>query len=264
MSSQMKSAPVYFTIGQIRFNPILSLPTFVAGIQDNFRKHGFADFKKAVTMTFAFSLGANKDSESQIPPPQPVERFVFSDISNTQNFQLDQGSLSFQSTKYEVFETFAGELMKGFQIVNEMLGGVSFVERVGLRYLDAVMPKQGETLGQYLIPEALGLYGRLKGRTKHTFSETLAESPDASVISRVVIQEGQVGFPPDLVLNQLNIAQSFANFSGVHAILDTDAFIAERMAYNAAEVEKRLDKLHDRIMEAFRALVTDHALSVWK
>jgi uncharacterized protein (TIGR04255 family) len=215
-------------------------------------------------MTFAFSPGGNKDSESQMPPPQPVERFVFSDISNTQNFQLEQGSLSFQSTKYEVFGKFASELMKALQLVNEMVGGLSFVERVGLRYLDAVIPKQGESLGQYLIPEALGLYGRLKGRTKHTFSETLAESPDASVISRVVTQEGQIGFPPDLVLNQLNIAQSFANFSGVHAILDTDAFIAERMAYNAAEVEKRLDKLHDRIMEAFRALVTDHALGVWK
>ena len=264
MSSQMKNAPVYFTIGQIRFNPILSLPTFIPGIQDNFRKHGFADFKKAVTMTFAFSSGGNKDSESQMPPPQPVERFLFSDISNTQNFQLDQGSLSFQSTKYEVFEKFAAELMKGLQIVNEMVGGLSFVERVGLRYLDAVTPKQGENLSQYLIPEALGLYGRLKGRTKHTFCETLTESPDASVVSRVVTQEGQIGFPPDLVLNQLNIAQSFANFTGVHAVLDTDAFFAERMAYNAAEVEKRLDKLHDRIMEAFRALVTDHALGVWK
>jgi uncharacterized protein (TIGR04255 family) len=123
MSSQMKNAPVYLTIAQVRFNPILSAPTFIPGIQDNFRKHGFSDFKKAVTMTFAFSPASNKDSESQMPPPQPVERFLFSDISNTQNFQLDQGSLSFQSTKYEVFERFATELTKGLQMVDKMVGG---------------------------------------------------------------------------------------------------------------------------------------------
>jgi hypothetical protein len=87
------------------------------------QKHGFSDFKKAVTMTFAFSPASNKDSESQMPPPQPVERFLFSDISNTQNFQLDQGSLSFQSTKYEVFERFATELTKGLQMVDKMVGG---------------------------------------------------------------------------------------------------------------------------------------------
>lgn len=264
MSSQMKNAPVYFTIGQIRFNPILSLSTYIPGIQENFRKHGFADFKKVVTMAFALSPGGGKDSEGQISPPQQLERFVFSDIANTQNFQLEQGSLSFQSTKYEVFPAFAAELMKGLGVINEMVGGLSFVERVGLRYLDAVMPREGENLGQYLIPEALGLYGRLGGRTKHTFSETLAESSDAAVVSRVVIQDGQIGFPPDLLQGQLNIAKSFASFSGVHATLDTDAFFAERTAYNATEVEKRFDKLHDRIMEVFRTLVTDHALGVWK
>jgi uncharacterized protein (TIGR04255 family) len=154
--------------------------------------------------------------------------------------------------------------MDGLGLLDRMVGGLSFVERVGLRYLDAVIPREGETLGQYLIPEALGLYGRLKGRTKHTFSETMAESAEGSLISRAVVQEGPVGFPPDLLLNELKITQSFANFSGLHAILDTDAFIAERMPFNLEEVNKRLGVLHDRVNEAFRALVTPHALDAWK
>jgi uncharacterized protein (TIGR04255 family) len=260
----MKNAPVYFTIAQVRFNPILSLPSFIPGIQENFRKHGFADFKKAVAMTFAFAPVVSKEAESQVPPAQPLERFIFADTDNTQNFLLEHGALSFQSTKYEVFETFAAELMKGVELVDQMVGGLSFVERIGLRYLDAVMPRDGEKLGQYLIPEALGLYDRLKGRTRHTFSETLADSPDGSVISRAVIQEGQIGFPPDLALNQLKIAPSFANFNGVHAILDTDAFLAERIPFNIGEVKNRLGVLHDRINEAFRALVMQYALDVWE
>ena len=264
MSRQMKNAPVYFTIAQVRFNPILSLSTFIPGIQEDFRKHHFADFKKAVAMTFAFAPVVNKETENQVPPAQPLERYVFSDTANTQNFLLEHGALSFQSTRYEAFETFVAELMKGLELMDQMVGGLSFVERVGLRYLDAVIPREGEVLSQYLIPEALGLYGRLKGRTKHTFSETMAESAEGSVISRAVVQEGPVGFPPDLLLNELKIAQSFSNFSGMHAILDTDAFLAERMPFNLEEVKKRLGVLHDRINEAFRALVTQHALEVWK
>jgi uncharacterized protein (TIGR04255 family) len=263
MSRPMKNAPVYFTIAQVRFNPLLSLSTFIPGIQEDFRRHGFPDFKKAVAMAFSFGPVVSGQPENQLPPLQPLERYMFSDTGNTKFFLLEQGALSFQSTKYEVFETFVAELTLGLEVLNKIVGGLSFVERVGLRYLDAVMPREGETLGQYLIPEALGLYGKLKGRTKHAFLETMAESAEGSLISRAVIQEGQIGVPPDLQLNELRISQPFANFSGVHAILDTDAFHVERVPFDLADVRKRLDILHNRINEAFRALVTQHAISAW-
>lgn len=263
MSRQMKNAPVYFTIAQVRFNPILSLSTFIPGIQEDFRKHGFTDFKKAVAMTFSFGPLASGQQENQLPPPQPLERYIFADVGYTKIFHLEHGALSFQSTRYEVFETFVAELMKGLEVVNKMVGGLSFVERVGLRYLDAVTPKEGETLNQYLIPEAMGLYGKLTGRTKHAFLETMAESAEGSVISRAVIQEGQIGVPPDLQLNELRLSKPFATFSGVHAILDTDAFHVERVPFDLGEIQKRLGGLHDRINEAFRALVTPHALDAW-
>ncbi len=262
--TQMKNAPVYFTIAQVRFNPILSLSTFVPGIQENFRKHGFADFKKAVSMAFSLAPLVSGESGNQMPPPaQPLERYMFSDTGNTQNFLLEQGALSFQSTKYEIFEKFVAELLEGLEVLNKMVGGLSFVERIGLRYLDAVIPREGENLSQYLIPEVLGLDGKLKGHTKHAFSETMAESTGGSVICRAIIQEGQVGFPPDLQLNELKISPSFANFRGVHAIIDTDAFFVDRMPFDLADVKKRLDVLHDRIIEAFRASVTQHALDAW-
>jgi uncharacterized protein (TIGR04255 family) len=264
MSRQMKNAPVYFTIAQVRFNPILSLSTFVPGIQEDFRKHDFADFKKAVAMAFSFGPLVGGQLDNQLPPPQPLERYIFSDSGNTKIFVLEHGALSFQSTRYEVFETFVAELMKGLEVVNKMVGGLSFVERVGLRYLDAVMPREGETLNQYLIPEALGLYGKLKGKTKHAFLETMAESNEGSLISRAIIQEGKIGVPPDLQLNELKISQAFTIFNGVHAILDTDAFHVERVPFDVVAVKKRLDVLHDRINEAFHALVTQHARDVWK
>ena len=64
MGQQMKNAPVYFTVAQVRFNPVLSLSTFIPVIQDSFRKRRYPDFKKAVTLMFNYlALPAVAESE---------------------------------------------------------------------------------------------------------------------------------------------------------------------------------------------------------
>ncbi len=267
MGKIMKNAPVYFTIAQIRYNPILSLSTYIPAIQEHFRRNGFPDFKKAVTMTLNLTpLLQDVSAEGQPPAPTPVERYIFSNPENTKNFLLEQGALAFQATEYETFETFAEHLLRGLDFLNKSVE-LSFIERVGVRYLDAVMPREGERLGQYLIPEVMGLCGKLEGDIQHSFSETLTRGDRGSVISRVVIQQGQggqIGFPPDLMQAMgLKIARRFMQVAGLHAIIDTDAFEAERINFDLAEVRKKLIVLHDRIAKSFRATITEHALAVW-
>ena len=46
MGTKMRSAPVYFTIAQARFNPILTLDAYAPQIQERLRKEGFPDAKK--------------------------------------------------------------------------------------------------------------------------------------------------------------------------------------------------------------------------
>ncbi len=193
----------------------------------------------------------------------PVERYSFSNLDNTMNFLLEESSLAFQATEYHTFEVFAGHLLQGLELLDKTVG-LSFIERIGVRYLDAVMPREGETLGQYLIPEVMGLYGRLRGQTQHSFSETLTEGEDGLVVSRTVIQQGRIGFPPDLAqLMTLKVDQRFEQFTGTHAIIDTDAFFAERIPFDLAEAKRKLKMLHDRTYKSFRETVTDHAITVW-
>ena len=64
----MKSAPVFFTVAQVRFNPILSLDSYITAIQEHFRRNGFPDFKKVVMMTFNLSpLVQEQRNEAQAP-----------------------------------------------------------------------------------------------------------------------------------------------------------------------------------------------------
>jgi uncharacterized protein (TIGR04255 family) len=267
MGKVMKNAPVYFTIAQIRYNPILSLSTYIPVIQEHFRKDGFPDFKSGVTMTLNLTpMLQDQNAEGQPPAPTRVERYIFSNRENTKNFLLEQGSLAFQATEYETFETFARNLLQGLDFLNKTVG-LSFIERIGVRYLDAVIPRAGEMLSQYLIPEVMGLCGKLKGDVQHSFSETLTRIEDGSLVSRTVIQQGQggqIGFPPDLMpLLTLKVAQRFMQVTGLHAIIDTDAFHSERTNFDLAEAKRKLTILHDSITTSFRASTTEHARTVW-
>jgi len=109
----------------------------------------------------------------------------------------------------------------------------------------------------------LGLYKKLEGDLVHTFCETMTRSKVGTMMSRVVIQDAPLGFPPDLQPVALVLGQRFKT-AGVHAMLDTDGFFDGREKFDSAALKARLFALHDEIVKSFNATVTPHALSAWK
>jgi uncharacterized protein (TIGR04255 family) len=55
----------------------------------------------------------------------------------------------------------------------------------------------------------------------------------------------------------------FTQRKSLHAIVDTDASIAHREAFELAKVGARLTALHDDIVKFFNSTVTDHARASW-
>jgi len=266
MGQKMTNAPVYFAIAQVRFNPVLSLETFMAGIQESFRKMGFPDFKKLMTM--AFNLGPAVGAEAgQAQPPtvQQVERYNFLKMDGRSGFILMQNSLSYQITEYDTFGTFLADFMKGLEIIHKAIG-LNYSERVGIRYLDAVLPPADGNVAQFLVPEAIGLSVKLTDvAISHSFTETLFTFPNVgSVLSRVIVQNGPLAFPPDLQPDGLKVVERFQNQSGPHAVIDTDGFFDGREVFAPEQVAGRLHALHDKIDRCFHAMITDHARTAWK
>ncbi|MFM9967824.1 MAG: TIGR04255 family protein [Burkholderiales bacterium] len=268
VGTKMTNAPVYFTLAQVRHNPILSLDSFVPGIQESLRKVGYPDFHR--DMAVVFNLGnlapaVGGDMQKQ-PEPLRLERFTFSNMERTRGFILDQNSLSFQSTDYDTFESFSGAFLMGMEIVHKEIS-FGFSERVGIRYLDAVIPEGGEKeLKKYLVQEVLGLANRLgeDARVLHSFSETQIRTLVGNVLSRTIIQNGSLGFPPDLQPIGLEVADHFKKIGGVHAIIDTDGSFEGREPFDPGALRGRLHALHDEITKVFQATVTEHALNNWK
>jgi uncharacterized protein (TIGR04255 family) len=262
--TKMTSAPVYFTLAQVQFNQVLALESYVPQIQDQLRRKGYPDTQRLVTATFNLNMPpAPNDASAQSLPVSQAIRHTFSTIDKRAGFILDQGSLSFQTMEYDVFETFSQTLLEGLAIVHDTVS-LSYTDRIGMRYLDAVYPGKGEELSEYLTESVIGLYGKLPGELLHSFSETRVKDNGINVVARVIVQDGRVGFPPDMQPIGLELLPRFMELYGMHAILDTDASQDLRTTFDLSQIKSSLANVHDVVTKSFNLSVTEHALKAWE
>ncbi|MDT6962258.1 TIGR04255 family protein [Cupriavidus sp. SZY C1] len=265
MGKKLNNAPVFYTVAQVHFNPILNLEAYIPAIQERLRKEHFPVFKHELVQRFVLPFGQADAAQSAAGslPFASQSRFVFGNIQDTELFLVETNAMSFQTSNYETFETFSATLLKGLSILNDALG-LDFVERIGLRYLDAVQPsKESESLKDFLVPEVLGLSFRSGGQLLQSISETTVATGAGQLVSRVVIRDGHVGLPQELTGHTPAIAPRFTQAAGPHAIIDADASIAQREAFELSKVSTQLSALHDEIDRSFRATVTEYAMASW-
>jgi len=263
MGTKLNNAPVYYTVAQVQFNPVLDLDGYVPAIQSKMREAHFPDYKKEVFQRLVLPFGSAEQGQMAAPTVTPQARYLFGDIDERSLFLLEANTLSFQTTRYDTFETFSSTLLKGLSVLHEALR-LDFVERVGLRYLDAVQPsKDGETLRDFLVPEVLGHSLRGQGQLQHSVSETSVLTVSGQLVSRVLIRDDLVGLPMELGALTPTIDSRFTQRKSLHAIVDTDASVAHREAFELPKIEARLTALHDDIVKSFNNTVTDHARASW-
>jgi len=263
MGRKLSNAPVYYTVAQVQFNPVLNLDAYLSAIQPRMRESGFPDFKQEAFQRLVVPFGGVEVGQMSAPTLTPQSRYIFGDIDGRTTFLLETNSLSFQTTAYETFEMFANTLLKGIAILHETLQ-LAFVDRIGLRYLDAVQPsKDGDSLGDYLVPEVLGLSQRGEGQLQQSVSETISITAAGQLVSRVLIRHGRIGLPVELAGMAPTIESRFTQREGLHAILDTDISFVHRESFDLAKLSERLTALHDEISKSFKAIVTPRAEAAW-
>lgn len=264
MGKKMSNAPVYFTVTQVRFNPVLSFENYLASIQEKMRAAGYPDFKRQQVPQLVLVPEKTETGERQQPTMVPQTRCIFGDIKGTSGFVVDNNSLAYQTTAYQTFDTFVKAFQTGLAIIHDAMN-LAFTERIGLRYLDAVLPSGGETVDQFLIAEVIGLSKKNSGiSVLHTFSETVIALSTGRLVSRVVLQNGKLGLPPELIQLAPKIDDRFMAADGPHAIIDTDAFSESREAFDIVKICNRMTDLHNEINKAFETITTPHARKTWK
>ena len=258
MGTPLKNPPVYLVLAKVEFNPILTLDNHVPAIQDAFRKAGYTDYAPHQFMTFVLP-----ESEADAPQAVPQTLHQFGNPERTHAFLLNNHGLVLQSSDYGHFEQFQRTFLQGLERVHQIVT-LGFTDRIGLRYLDRVMPRSGESLDSYLQPRAQGLDAPAGASRQHAYMEALHHIGKAQLMSRVIIQpDGPLTLPADIQTFNMVLQERFCQYQGASATLDNDAFLNERKRYDAAFVGTQLQTLHDAISVAFHAVVTKDALDRW-
>jgi uncharacterized protein (TIGR04255 family) len=260
MGEKMQNAPVFFTIGQVRFNPILDMHRHIEGLQTEFRKYSFSGF----TEENLTSLQIDPSGEAPKAVPTSQKRWRFTNSKKTGEFILFPNSISYQTTNYETSQEFKSRLMTAIRIVHKELN-LDYVEQIGFRTLDAIIPSQDHPLEVWLKPELLGFYLSTNGSLKHSILEGVSTvGPSGFLVQRVVILRGRLAIPIDLMPIALAVAERFTSIDDWHAILDTDFTAREQFDFDLDAISERLTFVKEEASKAFRIAVSSLALDLWR
>jgi len=265
VNERMSNAPVYYALAQARFSPIPAMSKYVNDIQDKLRRDGYPLFDvQQVNQLVVPATEEGAPAEAQLS--QAVS-WLITRSDRTAGFILGSGSISYHTTHYQTHNEFIPELLRGLNAVHETVV-LDHVSRLGLRYLDAVLPGPSETVEQYLQS---GLHGvefaaeRQYALAESAFTtDTAPLVPKGTLIARVYRMTSHLGFPPDMLPSGLTVLEKFTTKTPLsHAVIDTDHFAEGRMPVDPSQLQQQLISLHSAIKLVFGAIVTDHARNVW-
>lgn len=265
MNEQMSNAPVYYALAQAHFNPIAAMVKYVDQIQDRLRREGYPLFEPQQFMQLIVpGPGQGQPQEPQI---QQAISWLITRSDRTAGFILGPSTITYHTTHYQTHDKFIPELLRGIAAVHEVVS-LDHVSRLGLRYLNAILPDVGETTEQYLVA---GLHGiDFNATRRHAMTESVFATDTHPLVSngtlviRVYRAIAPLGFPPDMLPTGLVRVPKF-EIKGPreHAIIDTDHYVEGRMPVEIDKLNEQLLSLHATIKSAFGATTTDHARNAW-
>jgi uncharacterized protein (TIGR04255 family) len=139
------------------------------------------------------------------------------------------------------------------------------VERIGLRYVNAIKPRPNELWKDYVKPGYHGWENHIiQSENSVCFMQTVADTGPAQrmIIRLVQNRDGQL-LPPDLVPHH-PILRVSAEQGKLLTLLDLDHYREAREPFENERVLNITRTLHEELEIMFRGLVTSHALTVWR
>jgi uncharacterized protein (TIGR04255 family) len=261
----MSNAPVYYALAQAHFNPVAAMGKYVDQIQDQLRRKGYPLFEPQQFMQLV--VPGPGQAQQQEPQIQQAVSWLMTRSDRTAGFILGPSTITYHTTHYQTNNEFIPELLRGLEAVHQVVS-LDHISRLGLRYLDAVLPRAGETTEQYLVS---GLHGitfnatRQQAMTESVFAtETRPFMQQGTLVVRVYRANAPLGFPPDMLPAGLVMAPQFnIKEPRDHAIIDTDHYVQGKMPVEMNRLNEQLLSLHATIKSVLSATTTEHALAAW-
>lgn len=262
--TNLPHAPLVYTIGVVHFPEVPDAHRFVPAFHDAIRATYPHSQSVNLPQISVMMGGEGLRLEERI---SPIWQFASPDRSWA--FILSPQLLGLHTTGYIDHKDFAHRFRYGLeQLLQVKSIGIDYVQAVGIRYVDRVVPRVGEVLSDYLKqsvlpPEFDGLPGI-----------NLAEGV---YVSRYVTVEGELRFqvlrnpptvlPPELETpliqqNEWKVDRPLGDFAVVD--IDHGSRFTPPKPMNVDFVCERVVNLRGLAKAVFENIGTEHAMAVWE
>jgi uncharacterized protein (TIGR04255 family) len=255
-SGRLSRAPLVYALCQIRFSPILKMGDLVADIQERLRER-YEGFDEE-------NLTGIQISAKGPPVVQAEVRWRFESTDRRSGYVLQNSSLVFHTTRYDDFDTFVPEVMRGFETVAD-IAKIQRIQRIGLRYVDLIEGDEKTPADKLVHKELCGFSTQLQDVTETISQYIFSGSTNiGQLVLRATRGRHDLALPPDLLPLALKVVR-MPNSARTSVFLDTDHFVEKPDApIPASDLQKVVRELKVPISGAFKKAITDEAVKAWK
>lgn len=261
---QWVSAPLVFVLAQVRFLPNASATP--EQLRDAVIKRVGSKFP---TINQTNSLNFEITLDAPVPSPQRAVPLVIYDLVNNDvdaMVRIGQGSLTYAVTSYVDSHKFRSEWLEIADALTDV--AVTSVTRLGLRYVDFIIPEPGRKPEEYVkAPWNLAGIPNLPGALR---------GPDLNVsMMDVAYEQGRLRLQfmrgigvPSLPMDLQGMLTPRQQSTGAgHAecgVIDSDRWIdGNEHSADRATLDRLFTQMHTDVSAAFRAMITPLAAEKW-
>ena len=259
-----KKAPLAYVLAEVRTENLADLKSYESELAAAFRSH-FPIQRTLVTARIVVSSGG-----SPIIEPEQDNAWEFASPDNRVALIIRPQGFVLHATTYKDHADFLGRFQDSLAMIASKVPSI-FVNRIGLRYVDFIIPESGETPEQYIegklnpfiaMPAAKG--------TAVAMSLTVYPMTHGKLALRYIRGAGQPQLPPDLSTIKLDksplMGMMKIESNQDTAIVDIDRTreFAKREPLDPVALRKDFQGIHDEISHLFtEILITKHAKEKW-
>lgn len=257
--------PLSLVLFQVRFSRIRRMPELMPQIQDQLRRNGFPNDVSGVVQHLDLQLSPHG---AQLGHPIVQQRDEFRSQDGRWSIIIGEEQLVVMTTNYDRYRGFSERLKRVLEIVDEIAElGLTQIKRIGLRYVDVIVPRPRETFRDYLRAGLRGLHADVFVEDEpFVHAQTVGKTKVGTLNIRVwQNRQGQV-YPLDVHDTATQPMPHGIQFepNQLLTLVDSDHAVQGDWPFNMGDLLETADALHQGVNYTwFKHVVTDHALAAW-
>ena len=251
--------PLALVLCQIQFSRIRKMPVFLPEIQDRLRNTGFPEDASEPIQRIQLEPG-------KPPVLTQVRHEEFRSKDETWGVVVAEDMLVLATTRYDRYRGFAARLQAVLTIVDEVAGlQKGSITRVGLRYIDVIAPKPGESWRDYLRSSLHGPASPVfEGGEPLLGLAFYGRTRIGRLTIRITQNDQGQQVPPGTLVKPMPFRQDHPE-RHLLTLIDSDHYVEGQWDFNPAELLETVNELHRGSNTVFfESIVSGHALEAWR